>query len=348
MSRCVPTFLVSVLVFLVCARAQDGMPTPAPELKKLEPLIGNWTGSGKMSEPSGEVTEWKARGSYRWCLDGHFVQEDFAIAFTGMAAPLTFRGYVGWDRENQRYVNINANNGGQVQLHEMKFLPDGTMLQIMVQNQQGLPYAERSLFKIDGDSLTHTIDLLMPQGASMTIVDGKFTRGGDALAMAWDGPTWMDAKPHESIARLCKSAGAYDSAGEMVMAPGAPKTKFGGTDTFRAVFGGTVLLGTTEGAAEGIPGKYIGELMYGYSPVRGCIVGIYVDNFGSVMTMDAYWSADGQLIAMTSALFQGQPTVQRSLLSFDASGAVTTAVSHTIVGTAPPFESYRATHTKKK
>ena len=348
MSRFVPTVLVSVLVFLVCARAQDGMPTPAPELKKLEPLVGNWTGGGTMTEPGNVVSEWKARGSYRWCLDGHFLREDYTIEFKGVEGVFTFVGYLGWDRDNQRYVNINANNAGQVQMHEMKFLPDGTVLQIMLQNQQGMPYAERSLFKVTGDTMTHTIDMLMPEGPSLTLIDGKFTRGGDAVAVDGSGPSWMGAKQHDAMAKLCKSAGVYETKGEMVQAPGMPTLKIGGIDTFRAVFGGTVFLGTTEGAAEGVPGKYVGEILYGHDPVRNCIVGAYVDNFGMVMQMESRWSADGKLVGIYSGVFQGQPTVQRSVIEFDAAGAATSAASHTIVGTTAPLESFRATYTKKK
>jgi hypothetical protein len=233
-------------------------------------------------------------------------------------------------------------------MHEMKLLPDGTLLQLMLQNQQGTPYAERSLMKVSGDTMTHTIDLLMPEGASLSLIDGKFTRGGDAVVVDGSGPTWMGAKQHESMAKLCRSAGVYTVAGEMVMAPGAPTMKIGGTDTFRALFGGTVFLGTTEGEAEGMPGKYVGEILYGHDPVRDCIVGVYVDNMGMVMEMESRWSADGKLIGISSGVYMGEPMVQRSVIVFDAAGAATSASSHTIQGTAAPLESFRATYRKKK
>lgn len=341
------SFVVPLCLALL-ARAQDGMPSPAPELQKLAPFVGHWTGSGTMTEPAGVVTRWTAIGSYAWCLGGHFLQKDFQITFAGMAAPLVFRGYLGWDRENRRYVDATVDNGGQVRMQEMRLLPDGSQLEMTVQDQEGMPYAERSLSKVEGDAMTHTIDMLMPSGASLTIVDGKFTRGGKPFEGAFDGPTWMGARAHESFAKLTRSAGVYDVQGEMVMMPGQPATKIAGTDTFRTVFGGTVLHGRTEGEAAGMPGKYLGEVFWGHDAKRGCVVGIYVSNMGEVMQMDARWSPDGKLVSTSSALFQGQPAVQRMVMEYDATGAAKSAVNHSIVGTEPPFESFRATYAKRK
>ncbi|MFY9345360.1 MAG: DUF1579 family protein [Planctomycetota bacterium] len=348
MTRTVTPFAVLVCVLSTSAPAQDQMPGPAPELKKLEPLLGNWSGTGKMTEPGGVVTQWQAHGTWRWCLDGHFLQEDLAVAFTGIATPMVIRGYYGWDREHGRYVHLTATSAGQIRMHELKLMPDGGLLQIMVQDEAALPYAERSVIAVAGDTMTHTIDLLLPEGASMAFIDSRFTRGGEAFGGAFTAPPFMDGKPHEAVARLCKSAGAYETKGEMILAPGQGTMKISGTDTFLAVFGGTVLHGHTDGAAEGMPGKYEGEVFWGWDSARKRILGIYVSNMGEVMTMDAWWSSDGRLISTMAGVYQGQPTVQRMLMEFDVAGAAKSAVGHTIAGTAAPFESFRCTYTKKK
>jgi hypothetical protein len=84
MLRTARALFVCMSVLLVDSRAQDAAPAPAPELKRLEPLVGNWSGSGKMTEPGNVTSEWTARGTYRWALDGHFLREDFAINFKGV------------------------------------------------------------------------------------------------------------------------------------------------------------------------------------------------------------------------------------------------------------------------
>jgi hypothetical protein len=229
-ARCLSDAVLAIAFALPLA-AQQGPPAPAPELQKLAPLLGNWHGTGT-ANLAATPTKWSARGTYRWGLDGHFLQEDFELSFEGRPAPLVFRAWLGWDRENKRFVNALANSAGEVALHEMTLLPDGTMVMLMLQHEGGTPYAERSLFKVDGDKLVHSIDLLLPQGASKSVVDGFFERGGDGFDGAFDlAPFAQKADP--MIVRLGRCAGSYDLAGEVLMAPGAPLLKIHGVDTVR-------------------------------------------------------------------------------------------------------------------
>jgi len=347
MNRRLLTLFASLVSLSPLALAQEAPPGPAPELQKFAPLIGNWHGTGKMSEPSGVETAWTARGTYRWCLDGHFVREDFMVAFEGMPAPMVMHGYLGWDRETKQYVQVRIDSGGRVQRSRLVVGNDGSIMNLGVQLQGGTLYAERALLTVKGDTLTHALDMLMAKGPSMQIVDGKFTRGGEAFDGAFDTAPFL-ATANEAIRKLGRSAGAFDTAGAVTMAPGQAPMQIHGVDTFRAAFGGTVLHGHTEGAAEGMPGKYVGEVFWGFDEAMDCLLAVYVSNLGEVMTMEGRWSADGQLIATSNGVWMGQPMVQRMLMQFDASGAPVSAVSHSILGTGAPYESFRATYAKKK
>ncbi len=323
MSSFARSLFASLVVSMPLALAQEGPPAPAPELQQLAPLIGNWAGGGTATFlPGAPPTKWQTRGSYRWCLDNHFVQEDFEITFEGSPAPMVIRGYPGWDREQQRYVNASVNNGGEVTLHEMNLLPDGTLLQFMQPNQEGVPHAQRSLFKVTGDTMTHSIDILMTTGPSLQIVDGKFTRTDKALDGRLDGKAFEGAAPGEAMGKFARMAGVYEVKGTMVMAPDQPPMAIKGQDTFRSVFGGTVAHGHTDGTAEGMPGEYHSEVFWGFDPQRHCVVSVYVSNMGEMM-------------------------VQRMIMEFDAKGGLLSAVSHSILGKAPPFESFRASYTRK-
>lgn len=341
--------LVSLLS-LACATPllAQAAPAPAEQLKKFAPLVGNWAGTGEMNEPTGQKTKWTGNGSYRWALDGHFLREDFQVKFEGMPTPVVMHGYLGWDRENRHYLHLVISSSGQAALNRMEVGNDGSMTVLALRQQGAMHYAERSVFKVQEDRLRHTVDLLMPEGASLAMVDGTFTRVDNEFDGAFDTPPLMGGKPSADIARLCRSAGVYGVKGELVMAPGQPPMAITGTDTFRAVFGGSVLHGHTEGAAAGMPGKYVGEVFWSHDEALARMVGHYVSNMGEVMSMDAWWTADGQLCALSSGVFQGQPMVQRTLLQFDGAGAAKSAVSHAISGTAAPFESFRSTYTKQK
>jgi Protein of unknown function (DUF1579) len=342
---------VLVSLFSLCCLAPvsaQAAPAPAAQLQKLAPLVGNWTGTGEMNEPTGAKTKWTAHGTYRWALDGHFLREDFAVTFEGMPTAVVMHGYLGWDRENQHYVHLMVSSSGQANLNRMEVGNDGSMTLLALRRQGPMHYAERSVFQVQGNRLRHTVDLLMPEGASLAMVDGTFQRTDKSFDGAFDTPALMGGKPHADIARLCRSAGVYAVEGEMVMAPGQPKMTITGTDTFRALFGGSVLHGHTEGVAEGMPGKYLGEVFWAHDEARNRLLGVYVSNMGEVMSMDAWWTADGQLSALASGVFQGQPMAQRTLLQFDAAGAAVAAASHSLTGTAAPFESFRATYTRQK
>jgi hypothetical protein len=342
------TLAAPFLLLVAILPAQDAPPGPAPELQKLTPMLGNWTGGGVMNEPGGPSTKWTCTGTYAWCLDGHFVQGDFAVRFDGIDGTFVHRTYLGWDRENKRYVAASVNSGGQAYVNELQLLPDGTQVQVSLTKQNGSTYAQRSIVKFAGDVMSHTMHLLLAEGEPLRMIDGKLTRGGDGFTATLDAAAWMGAQAHEQIARLGKSAGVYEVAGEMVMMPGAPPIKIRGTDTFVVRFGGTVLHGKTEGEAEGMPGKYLGDVFWAHDAGRDCISGLYVSNMGEVMQLEARWTPDGKFVATSNALYMGQPTAQRMMMEFAADGAAKSAVNHSIIGTAPPLESFRATYTKKQ
>lgn len=346
--RLLPLSLL-VAAFATMLPGQEAAPSPAPELKKLASLVGSWHGEGKATfGPGAPASEWHATGTYRWCLDGHFLREDFEIHFADMPMPLAFRAYLGWDGENQRYVNATINNGGEARLQEMALLPDGTLVQLMMQSQEGLPYAERSRIKVDGDTMRHTIDLFMPEGGSMQVVDGTFQRGGETFDGNFDVATWQGATPVEAMQKLGRSAGTYATKGEMVMMPGQPTMHITGTDTFRTVFGGLVLRGHSDGAAEGFPGEYHSEVFWAWDAPRHRFNGVFLSNMGEVGQMDGWLTTDGtQLISNTVTTMQGQPVVQNFVMTFGADGATTAARGWSIFGGGEPFANFKATYEKK-
>jgi len=204
------------------------------------------------------------------------------------------------------------------------------------------------VFAVKGDTLTHTVDLLLPQGPSLAMVAGSFRRGGEGFAGNFDSPAFNGATPHADLSRLTKSAGDYKTEGQMVMAPGSPPIKIGGVDRFRPVFGGVIFYGHTEGAAEGMPGKYVGEVFWAHDPRRRSLVAVYLSNMGEIMSMDGRWTTDGQLLSTSNGLYMGKVMVQRMLMQFGTDGAAKSANAHTIVDTAAPYESFQAKYERAK
>jgi hypothetical protein len=346
-SRLVLASLGSLVPFAAALPAQ-GAPKPPPEVRRLDPLIGNWAGSGTMTEPSA-TTKWTANGTYRSVLGGFWIQEDFVTTFEGNADPLVFRAYLGWDAERKTFVYVSVNNGGEAQVHDFTLQPDGTMVQLMLQHLQGAPYAERSLSKVTADTMTLSIDVLTGDGPSRKIIDGKFERQDAEGPSALDAKgTWMGAQPHEAMQKLARAVGSYEMKGDVAMKPGQPAMKFTGVDTWRSIFGGTVLHVHTDGAFAGMPVKYECDAFWSWNAKKECLVLIAVNNMGAAGAMEGRFTADGKAVVTTRSMtMEGQPSVARTVIGLDDQGQPKSCLSHLMVGTSAPFEHLNATCTKK-
>ena len=123
--------LSSLILAAAPAVAQAPDTSPAKEVKKFEKLIGTWEGTGTVTHGPGIPTEkWTSRSSCKWALSGHFVREDVRIEVPSQTNPLEFINLYGWDRENERYVQIEINNMGVGRLNEVHFTDNGKMITV--------------------------------------------------------------------------------------------------------------------------------------------------------------------------------------------------------------------------
>ena len=116
--------LVPLTLLLTLPLSAQGAPQPAPQLQKLKVLEGHWQGSGTARMQAGApATKWKAVSTYQWVLGGFWLQCYTAVDFEGMAG-MRLREYMGWDGENQHYVNLAVGNTGDASLSNVH-LGDG-------------------------------------------------------------------------------------------------------------------------------------------------------------------------------------------------------------------------------
>lgn len=324
------------------------VPKPAPELQKFAPLIGNWQGSGTAEMAPGQTSQWQSRSTYAWALDNFYVQEDTTVTFADMAKPLVMRSYLGWDAENQHYVAIGVDNDGTVGKARIDIQPDGTMVRMVESFHEGQHYLERYTSKVDGDQASFAIDIMPAMGPSATMVKGTMKRSDKPASMAMNAGAFT-ATPAPAIAQLAKSAGTFDVTAKMIMMPGMPAMNITGQDVVKPLFDGTIVHVHTTGTAEGSPEQYVGELFYGFDQQHGCVRAVFVSNMGEIGEMTGHFTDDNQSFILTAAAqYMGQPSVQRMVMECNADGSPKKAVGHTMIGTAPPYESWTATYTRKK
>lgn len=338
--------LFVTLSLLAPALAQGYDASPAPQLKKLQHLVGSWAGGGVMSEPTGQRGNWTMKSTYKWALGGHFLQEDFSWEVDGVEGAMVVRNYIGWDRERGRFVTAMINSQGRVGLHDVAVLPDGTLLTLQRHHQGGAPFQERARVRVEGDTLDLRVEMLMAEGNSLEVLGGELTRGGEGFAGDWGTAPWMGAPAGPGMAGLAKLAGTYETTGQMVMGPGMPETSITGTDRWQMVFGGTAMHGTTRGQAAGAPDAYESHALWGWDPHAQCLRTVYVDSMGQVGEMQCRWH-EGMLVSTMHGTQMGTPTTQRYVIRVDEQGHAQSCKGHVMFGAGEPFLSFSANYARK-
>ena len=324
-------------------------PSPAGELARLKPLEGHWDGTGTVvMNPTSAPTKWTSQTTAQWVLGGNFLQQDTYITFEGQQEPLAFHEYTGWDREQKRYVNLALSNEGHLTVGDLRFLPDGTMLQLRRQVHDGVPYAERSRYRVDGGTMTFTIDMLGGEGPCVEMVKGTMKKVDKGHAHAVEATASM-APAAPAMARLLKAAGTYETKGSMVTQPGGKETPITGTETVTGIFGNTVLQSITKGKAEGLAAEYEGRGFMAWDPDQDCYTQAWIDNMGMIGAMTCRFATDGKtLITTGSSVEQGQPVATRFVMELDDRGMLKRNTGWSLAGTAPPFRCFTLDYTHQK
>src|SRR5438552_2582640 len=80
--------------------------TPGEGHKKLQPLIGSWTYTGKFwMDPGAPPMEGKGTAERKWILDGRFMDETVKGQMPGLP-PFEGHGLTGYDNHTKKYVGI--------------------------------------------------------------------------------------------------------------------------------------------------------------------------------------------------------------------------------------------------
>ena len=112
---------LAIMLLLVCFLAttlcaQTGLPSPAPELKKLEMFNGDWTSAGTMATgPEGTPpTKWAATTHAEWMEGNFFLVEhnDMDLGQMGKGKELAIMGY---DPEKKVYTYRSFSSLGQAE-----------------------------------------------------------------------------------------------------------------------------------------------------------------------------------------------------------------------------------------
>ena len=314
------TFVFALSVLWPPALAQR---PPATQLKKLEPLIGNWQVSGTLKPTAdGEDIPWTAQQSYRWVLRGHFLKEEMIVNLGDAMPAFASISFTGWDDETQGYVSFQVSNDGNLASVETFVADDDTILTARTRLREGQLVVERGVTKLGDGTYRFETQAAIGDGPFFTLLQGSARRTAAAGSALEVEASASMAPPAPEMAVLGKMSGEYRFGPPEVENPW-------GTATVRLIFGGTVQVHQFRGAQE----ETVGLRYIAWSPADNCYNAIsFVGNGESSKTQlrqvdDRTFVDDGRFVRAD------QPTFWRLFLTCDAQGSLAQMGIDSSVGT---------------
>ncbi|MFH0946362.1 MAG: DUF1579 family protein [Planctomycetota bacterium] len=344
---------LSVLFCLATARAQEEMFQPAPEVQKFAGLVGTWEGSGSvMMSPDGEASEWTSASTYRWVLGGHFLREDTVIRGEGMGEGMAFRGLMGWDRENKRYISYSLSNMGVLNTTEVHWTADDTMVSVSNSMEGSEPAVDRWVTHLGKGALRFTGHRAVGAGEFFLHVQGEGKRVSTEVK---EIPTVQGAFMPEAISgaeemkRIGVIAGKYQMKGWVIPAAGADPMQISGSETIEPIYGGTALEVVTVGdpAPEFPDMTYEGMGWFAWNQHDQRYDTVFLNSMGELGRGPCWWSGNSTLIMTMESLYQGQPMVGNYIMELGEGGRLKSSFGHSIMGDSEPQKTFEATYIAK-
>ena len=307
------------------------MSKPAPQLDKFKVMIGNWEGTGTaVVMPGAPATKWTSKSTWKWILNGYFLQEDLRVDFQEEGTPFTMvmRHFYGWDVQSQRYVAYNISNSGELNIDDqINWVNDSTLVLASAKSKNGQPLLERTVMEFGGDTCKFRMQTAPGANDLGTIVEGTLKRTDQpyAISDAELNAAFMPTPVSPAMKKIHRISGQYTMQGEWIMMPGSPAMKISGKESIRPIFGGHMLLMHVIGdPTEGAPEAYVYEHLafLSYNAERDCYTQVYLTNMGESSDQELRWLGDNKLVTVTSSLQYGQPVAARSLLELSETGVI--------------------------
>jgi hypothetical protein len=331
--------------------AAQGMPKPAPELKKLVHMIGSWTGKGDSYEGPGKPSmPWTAEMDFRWGYDGHWVVENSRIIFGGDQPDLHFRAFWGWDRENKRYVTLGMNNMGEIIQSEFRLKEDGTLIWINDRMQMGQRHVSRSIAQFGKEKGAFRMYEAVDDEKEFLHVEGEYVRSKQELTIPMVKQTFPFPLPTKQVDKIAGMCGSYTMKGEWSQAPGAPAMPISGTERIHKVYGGLMLAFESRGdEMPGMDWRYEGFAAMGWDANRNCYSMIYVNNMGQHnLSRATYDPSSRKVVFVDSGFMEGKLSSTRNILELGEDGTILRCKADALSGVHEAFVPFTAVYERIK
>lgn len=347
-----PTIRTAILACLVLTAstlpAQDPGMAPPDELKRLEPLLGSWTGKGMAyMGPDAPGSEWTSTHKVQKIMNGHFLMEEMTIEMSmgpDQSATLAFVSFMGWDAEKETYTIHSISNMGKIERSEVHWIDDKTMVSMQVAEHEGQQVLSRWTTTLGDGKYELLGEEAVGGGPFFVHVKGTATRVDEDKPVNLDDIGAFMATPSPEMKRAARMAGSYTVTGKWCMDPSQGMTPFKGEEVIEPIFGGTVLRWKSRSTDPEMPYEGLSAMVWDAGSSRYRL--LEVSSMGYAGMSEGFWS-DGRLVCIMSNTMQGKPFAGRWMVSLDDAGHPTSSVGHCLCGTAEPFVSFQSTYEAK-
>jgi Protein of unknown function (DUF1579) len=166
------------LLAAVSLYAQMEMPAPAPELKKLDFLTGNWTAEGTMTPPgppSSSATKWTMTTNAEW-LEGSYFLVEHSNGDLGPMGKIKELAVMGYDRDRKVYTYNAFSSFGEVE-SATGTIDGDTWTWLSDEHMNGSTFKGRYTMKVLSPT-SYTMKFEMSQDGTnwATTMEGKATK----------------------------------------------------------------------------------------------------------------------------------------------------------------------------
>ena len=278
--------------------------------------------------PGTEPMKWTSSGTFKWILDGHFLQEDVRVEFAGSGSPaMVFRNYYGWDRIQKKLVSYTVGSSGEMHAaSHVTWLNDKTLLVLGSSIANGAPVINRTVLTSANGEWGFKMQAASGADDFVTIVAGTIKPSGSPYAISDAELAAGVAPASDSMRKIQSICGSYSMKGKMEPVPGAPMMEISAKETIRSIFNGTILQMHVKG--DPTPGaggfQYEGIAYLKWNPTTECYDQFYLNNWGETSTSEMRWVDDRSLVSTQTGVQYGQPDASRVTLKLSEAGTIQT------------------------
>lgn len=165
-----------VLIATTALQAQMGPREPAPELKKLDFLAGDWTAEGTMTmNPGSPATKWTMTTHADW-MEGNFFLVEHSDGDLGPMGKIKELAVMGYDPDKKVYTYHAFNNMGEAE-NATGTVDGDTWTWTSDEHMNGMTYKGRYTMTVASPtSYTMKFELSQDGAKWMTGMEGKATK----------------------------------------------------------------------------------------------------------------------------------------------------------------------------